>query len=65
MANPLFQQFGKNGVDDVVRQVKEFQKTFKGNPKEIVENMVRSGQIPQHIFNELAQEANALMPFLK
>lgn len=67
MANPLYNQFGNKNPsqDEIIRQVKEFQKTFKGNPKQIVENMVATGQLPQNVFNELAQQANAIMPLMK
>lgn len=67
MANPLYNQFGNqsNNPQDIIRKVKEFQKTFKGNPEQIVKQMVASGQLPQNVFNELAQQANAIMPLLK
>lgn len=67
MANPLYNQFGNKGnsPQDIIQQVKEFQKTFKGNPEQIVKQMVASGQLPQNVFNELAQQANAIMPLMK
>ena len=67
MANPLYNQFGNqsNNPQDIIQQVKQFQKTFKGNPKQIVEQMVASGQLPQNVFNELAQQANQIMPLMK
>lgn len=67
MANPLYNQFGnkQNSTQDIIQQVKEFQKTFKGNPEQIVKQMVASGQLPQNVFNELAQQANSILPLLK
>lgn len=67
MANPLYNQFANQGnqTQDIIRQVKEFQKTFKGNPQQIVQQMVATGQLPQNVFNELAQQANQIMPLLK
>lgn len=67
MANPLYNQFGNKqpSQQDIIQQVKEFQKTFKGNPEQIVKQMVASGQLPQNVFNELVQQANALMPLMK
>lgn len=67
MANPLYNQFGKrqNSPQDIIQQVKDFQKTFKGNPEQIVKQMVASGQLPQNVFNELAQQANSILPLLK
>lgn len=67
MANPLYNQFGKrqNSPQDIIQQVKDFQKTFKGNPEQIVKQMVASGQLPQNVFNELVQQANSIMPLMK
>jgi hypothetical protein len=67
MANPLYNQFGKkqNSPQDIIQQVKDFQKTFKGNPEQIVKQMVASGQLPQNVFNELVQQANQILPLIK
>ena len=68
MANTLFNQFGKEPVSNemahIVKQVQDFQKTFKGDAKAQVEQMVASGIIPQSVFNELAQQANQIMAFM-
>lgn len=69
MANSLYEQMGNhpmanNEIMQIVNQVKEFEKTFKGDAKSQVENMVASGIIPQNVFNELAQIANQIMPFM-
>ena len=65
MANSLFNQFGNNNeMAQIVKQVQEFQKTFKGDAKAQVEQMVSSGIIPQNVFNELAQQANQIMAFM-
>lgn len=67
MPNPLYNQFGNqpNQTQDIIRQVKEFQRTFKGNPQQIVQQMVASGQLPQNVFNELVQQANQILPLIK
>lgn len=68
MANNLFNQFGSatvsNEMAQIVKQVQNFQKTFKGDAKAQVEQMVASGIIPQNVFNELAQQANQIMAFM-
>ena len=68
MANNLFNQFGSapvsNEMAQIVKQVQDFQKTFKGDAKAQVEQMVDSGIIPQSVFNELAQQANQIMAFM-
>ena len=68
MANNLFNQFGSapisNEMAQIVKQVQDFQKTFEGDAKAQVEQMVASGIIPQSVFNELAQQANQIMAFM-
>ena len=69
MANPLYSQFGQkaqnNEVAQILERVKEFQRTYKGDAKAEVERMVSSGILPQNVFNELAQQANQIMAFMK
>ena len=67
MANPLFNQFGgqNNALLQFINKVNEFQRTFKGDPKQEVQNLLNSGKITQAQFNQFAQMANqilALMP---
>ena len=68
MANNLYNQFGgapvSNEMAQIVKQVQDFQKTFKGDAKAQVEQMVATGVLPQNVFNELAQQANQNMPFM-
>ena len=66
MANALFNQMGQqtNPMAQIVKQVQDFQKTFKGDAKAQVEQMVASGVLPQSVFNELAQQANEIMAFM-
>ena len=68
MANNLFNQFGSapvsNEMAQIVKQVQDFQKTFRGDAKAQVEQMVASGIIPQNVFNELAQQAYQIMAFM-
>lgn len=68
MSNALYNQFGSapvsNEMAQIVKQVQDFQKTFKGDAKAQVEQMVASGIIPQSVFNELAQQANQIMAFM-
>lgn len=67
MANPLYSDFGKhnqNGLPDIVGQVQQMMKTFKGNPKEEVQRLLNSGQLSQQQFNQFAQIANQIMAFM-
>ena len=66
MGNPLYYDFknqstNNGGIDDFINQVNNMQKTLKGNPKEIVQGLLNSGQMSQQDFNRLSQMANRLM----
>ena len=52
-------------MDGLIKQIKDFQRTFKGNPQQIVQQMVSSGQLPQNVFNELARQADQIMALMK
>lgn len=66
MGNPLFNQFNNqnNGIFDIVNQIQDFQRMFKGDPKQEVERLLSTGQMSQQQFNQFAQIANQLKPFL-
>lgn len=69
MSNPLFSAFGNNapvdnGILGFLKEVQNFQKSFKGNPKDEVQRMLNSGQISQAQFNQFAQMANQIMAFM-
>ena len=68
MPNALFNALGgnpTNNLSNIVQQIKQFQQTFKGDPKAEVERLVRTGQMSQADFDRYAQTANQLMQMLK
>ncbi|MEE0896950.1 MAG: hypothetical protein U0L88_04905 [Acutalibacteraceae bacterium] len=65
MPNALFNALGGNNMSNLVQQIKQFQQTFKGDPKAEVERLVRTGQMSQDDFNRYAQTANQLMQMFK
>jgi hypothetical protein len=68
MPNALFNALGgmpTNNISNLVQQIKQFQQTFKGDPKAEVERLVRTGQMSQDDFNRYAQTANQLMQMFK
>lgn len=66
MGNPLFGQFGgqNDGLLQFINEVNEFQRTFKGNPKQEVQNLLNSGRLTQEQFNQFAQVASQIMAFM-
>lgn len=64
MANPLFNGFGNNPMMHIVKQIQDFQKTFTGDAKAQVEQMMKEGKISQEQFNQLAQQTNEISQFM-
>lgn len=68
MANPLFNTFGAkpmdNGIQQFINEVRNFERTFKGNPKQEVQQMLNSGKLSQQQFNQYAQMANQIMAMM-
>lgn len=66
MANPLFSQFGANpNLRGFMAEVERLKRTLNGNPKQIVEQMLQTGQLSQAKFNEYSQMANEIMSMMK
>ena len=64
MSNPLFSALGgqqMNPMAQLVADAKRLQQTMTGNPKQMVEELVKSGRMSQEDFNRYAQIANQLV----
>ena len=65
MANPLYNMFGGNApinpIAQLVRDAKNFKKTFTGNPKDEVQRLLNSGQMSQQQFNQFSQIAQQVV----
>ena len=64
MANPLFNALGgqrMNPMAQLVADAKRLQQTMTGNPKQMVEELVKSGRMSQDQFNQYAQIANQVI----
>lgn len=64
MSNPLFSALGgqqMNPMEQIVAEAKRLQQTMTGNPKQMVEELVKSGKMSQQDFNNYAQIANQII----
>ena len=64
MANPLYGQFGNqkmNPMAQLVAEAKRLQQTMTGNPKQMVEELMRTGKMSQTQFDSYAQIANQII----
>ena len=67
MPNALFNALGNNNnpFANIIQQAQQLKNTFKGNPKQEVERLIRSGQMSQEQFNQYSQIANQIMQMMK
>lgn len=57
--NPLFQMMNKQPQgNDMLSRFKQFQQMFKGDPRQQVEELLRSGKVSQEQYNRAVQMAN-------
>lgn len=57
--NPLYQQMN-NPTNNIVRQFESFRNSFRGNPQQMVQQMLNSGKVSQEQYNMAVQKANQL-----
>ena len=63
--NPLYKQMQNNPQNDFMQRFQQFQKSVKGDPQQIVQQMLNSGKISQAQLNDAVQKANQIMKFMK
>ena len=66
MANRLYNQFGRqnNPIEQLAQQAREFQKQFKGSPRQEVERLLQTGAMSQQDFNRYSQIAQQVAQFM-
>lgn len=71
MANPLYNAIGKapmpgpmGNFQQMVQQFNQFKNTFKGDPKQKVQELVSSGQISQTQLDQLQNAARQFMAMM-
>lgn len=60
----LFSMFG-NQPSNILSQFQQFKKSFQGNPREQVQQLLDSGQMTQQQFNQLSQLATQFQQMMK
>ena len=63
--NPLYNQLNPMPQNNMMKQLMDFRKTFKGNPQQMVQSMLNSGRISQEQVNQYAQQANEIYKQMK
>ncbi len=65
MSNPIFEMYGKKHNNDFMQAFEQFRRSFKGDARAEVERLMKSGQMSQQQFDELAQQANQIIQTFK
>ena len=59
MSNPLFGMMNQQ-PNNMLQRFQQFQRMFKGDPKEQVQQLLNSGRVTQAQYNQAVQIANQL-----
>ena len=59
--NPLYKQMNQNPI---LQRFQQFQRVFRGNPQEQVQQLLNSGKVSQAQYNQAVQMANQLQKML-
>lgn len=62
--NPVLDNNPQNN-GNLLERFQQFKNTFQGDPKQMVQNLLSSGQMTQEQFNRFSQMANQLKNILK
>lgn len=66
MSNPLFDILGgQTPGNNLLQQFNQFKKTFTGDPKQQVQQLLNSGRMTQEQFNRLSKMADQFQSLLK
>ena len=73
MASPLFNAFGSSpqpsrnpfaNMSNFMNRFNQFRQSFNGNPEQMVQQMINSGQMSQEQFDQAADMAKQIMQFM-
>ena len=56
MSNPLYQMMGQQ-MPPIMQRFQQFQQMFKGDPKQQVQQLLQSGRVTQHQYDQAVQMA--------
>ena len=60
MSNPLYGQM-QQPANNIMQRFQQFQRMFKGNPQQQVQQLLNSGKVSQSQYNQAFQMANQFM----
>lgn len=65
--NPLFNLFGGNRQpnNNILQQFQQFKNSFKGDPRQQIQELLNSGKISQADYDNAVKMANEIMKMMK
>ena len=64
--NQLYQMMQLNGpMTELMQQFNQFRQMFQGDPRQQVQQMLKSGKVTQEQYNQAVQMAQQVQRFLK
>lgn len=64
MSNPLYGMMNGQPQNNIFQRFQQFQRMFKGNPQQQVQQLLNSGRVSQEQYNRAVQMANQLQKML-
>ena len=65
MPNSLYNELNTGSVNPMFNRIKQFQSMVKGDPKQIIQNMLNTGKISQAQINQYVNQANEIYRMMK
>lgn len=54
-----------NNMANFMNQLQQFRRTFQGDPRQQIQQMLNSGKITQAQYNQAVQQANQMMQMMR
>lgn len=54
-----------NNMTAFMQQLQQFRRTFQGDPRQQIQQMLNSGKVTQAQYNQAVQQANQMMQMMK
>ena len=65
MSNPLFEMMKPTGnMNGIMQRFMQFKQSFRGDPRQQVQQLLNSGRVSQEQYNQAVQMANQLQQML-
>lgn len=62
--NPLYGMMGTRPMNGLLQKFQQFQQTFRGDPKQQVQQLLNSGRVTQAQYNQAMQMAQQLQKMM-